>query len=80
MSRVGRQAVARDSRFDPFENSIFFFLEIQHPLKCQPFDLLQSAPGDALQVTVHADCRLHDAVDLFFTLGPLSGDGVLLTV
>jgi hypothetical protein len=61
----------------PRKTVLFVFLEIQHPLKLQAFDLLQRPTGDALQVAVHTDGGLHDAVDLFFAFGPLAGDGFL---
>ena len=37
---------------------------------------LQRFPGDALEVTVHADGGLHDAFDLLLAVGPLTCDGL----
>jgi len=41
---------------------------------------LQGSPSDALEIAVHANCRLHDSVNLFFAFGPLAGDGFFLAV
>jgi hypothetical protein len=60
--------------------SLFVVLEIQYSLKLYSLDFLERLPGDALKITVHADGGLHDAVDLFFALGPLAGDGFLFAI
>ena len=41
---------------------------------------MQRLAGDALEVAVHADGRLHDAVDLFLAFGPLFGNGFPLSI
>jgi hypothetical protein len=40
----------------------------------QPFDLLERVSSDALEVAVHADSGLHNAVDLVVGLGSPTSD------
>src|SRR6185503_374807 len=60
--------------------TLFIGFEVEHALKLQAFDLLKSFAGNALEVAVHADGGVHDAVDLFLAFGPLAGDGFLFAV
>lgn len=47
---------------------LFISLKIQQSLKLQALYFLQRPSGNALEVAVHADGRLHDALELFVTL------------
>jgi hypothetical protein len=63
-----------------FHQCSLIILEIQYALKLYSFDFLQRLAGDALKIAIHADGCLHDAVDLFFALGPLAGNGFLFAI
>ena len=51
----------------PYES--VFRLKIQHPLKLQARYFLQRLSRNALEIAVHADGGLHDAVDLLIAFG-----------